>query len=92
MTRRRPRSVHRSPPRSTLSLVWPPPPATDAFTFVENAHSTRRARVTLPSGSLWADAVESGQFGEEAKRMMAALCKMDVAALASAIPIRPDFL
>ena len=94
MTRRSPRSVHGSSPRSVLSLVWPPPPATDTFTFVENADSTKRARVTLPSGSLRlrADEVESGQFGEEAKRMLAALSKMCVATLASAIPIRPDFL
>ena len=39
---------------------WPAPPAVDAF--VENSDSTKRARVTLPSGSLLVEAVESGQF------------------------------
>ena len=69
---------------------WPVAPELDVF--VENSDSTKRARVTLPSGSLLVEAVESGQFGEEeAKRMMAALCKMGVVASPDAVPLRPEF-
>ena len=53
-----------------VSSDWPGPPSVDVF--VENSDSTKRARVTLPSGSLLVEAVESGQFDEgDAKRMMA---------------------
>ena len=59
---------------------------------MENSDSTKRARVTLPSGSLLVDAVESGQFGEEeANRMTAALCRMGVSAPPDAVPLRPEF-
>ena len=73
-----------------VSSDWPGPPSVDVF--VENSDSTKRARVTLPSGSLLVEAVESGQFDEgEAKRMMAALCKMGVSAPPDAVPLRPEF-
>ena len=73
-----------------VSSDWPGPPSVDVF--VENSDSTKRARVTLPSGSLFMEAVESGQFDEgEAKRMMAALCKMGVSAPPDAVPLRPEF-
>ena len=69
---------------------WPVAPELDFF--VENSDSTKRARVTLPSGSLLVEAVESGQFGEEeAKRMMAALCKMGVVASPDAVPLHSEF-
>ena len=68
---------------------WPVAPDMDVF--VENSDSTKRARVTLPSGSLLVEAVESGQFGEEeAKRMMAALCKMGVVASPDAVPLHSE--
>ena len=73
-----------------VSSDWPGPPSVDVF--VENSDSTKRARVTLPSGSLLVDAVESGQFDEgEAKRMMAALCRNGVSAPPDAVPLRPEF-
>ena len=69
---------------------WPAAPDMDVC--VENSDSTKRARVTLPSGSLLVEAVESGRFGEEeAKRMMAALCKMGVTASPDAVPLYPEF-
>ena len=84
-----------SPPATSqaveVSSDWPGPPSVDLF--VENSDSSKRARVTLPSGSLLVDAVESGQFDEgEAKRMMAALCRMGVSAHPDAVPLRPEFL
>ena len=73
-----------------VSSDFPGPPSVDVF--VENSDSSKRARVTLPSGSLLVDAVESGQFDEgEAKRMMAALCRMGVSAPPDAVPLRPEF-
>ena len=73
-----------------VSCDWPGPPSVDVF--VENSDSTKRARVTLPSGSLLVEAVESGQFDEgDAKRIMAALCKMGVTASPDAVPLRPEF-
>ena len=82
------------PPPVTGQLVDTPsswPMAPDVDVFVENSDSTKRARVTLPSGSLLVEAVESGQFGEEeAKRMMAALCKMGVVASPDAVPLHSE--
>ena len=84
-----------SPPPATGQPVdtrssWPVAPELDVF--VENSDSTKRARVTLPSGSLLVEAVESRQFGEEeAKRMMAALCKMGVVASPDAVPLHSEF-
>ena len=73
-----------------VSSDWPGPPSVDVF--VENSDSTKRARVTLPSDSLLVEAVESGQFDEgDAKRMMAALCKIGVTASPDAVPLRPEF-
>ena len=61
---------------------WLPP---DMDIFVENSDSTKRVRVMFPS--LLVEAVESGQFDEgDAKRMVAALCKMGVAASPDAVP------
>ena len=45
--------VQAPPPPATgqaaeVSSDWPGPPSVDVF--VENSHSTKRARVTLPSG------------------------------------------
>ena len=46
----------------------------------------------FPLASLLVDAVESGQFDEgEAKRMMAALCRLGVSAPPDAFPLRPEF-
>ena len=68
------------------SVFLPPGPlgrrSTEAlWTRLWSSDSTERARVTLPSGFLLVDAVESGQFGEEeANRMMAAPCGTGVSA------------
>ena len=88
--------VQAPPPPATgqaveVSSDWPGPPTVDVF--VENSDSTKRARVTLPSGSLFVGAVESWQFGEEEpNRMMAALCRMGVLAPPDVVPIRSEFL